>query len=69
VPPPLIRFFRFFRTARTRLGSVLSSIAWSAWGLLIGLAFVLMWPVAVIVAPVLWAWEWISGRKDDDDDL
>jgi hypothetical protein len=52
-----------------RLMAGLSSIALGAWGLLIGVAFMLSWPLAIIGAPMLWAWEWISGREDDDDDL
>jgi hypothetical protein len=49
-----------------RLGRLVSAAARTLWGLTAAVLFLLAFPLALVLAPLLWAWERLSGRSDED---
>jgi hypothetical protein len=49
-----------------RLGRVLYTGARTSWGVTAAVLFLVAFPLALLLAPLLWACEWLGGRSDED---
>ena len=52
--------------SRLRLGSRVAALARTAWGVAAGLLFLLAFPLAIVLAPLLWAVGKARGEADGD---
>jgi hypothetical protein len=49
-----------------RLGRTVSAAARTLWGLAAAVLFLLAFPLALVLVPLLWGWERLCGRSDED---
>lgn len=54
------------RAWTARLRSSLTACGRNAWGVTVGLLFLLAFPLAILLAPLLWVWSRLRDGADDD---
>jgi hypothetical protein len=56
-----------FVSMAVRIGRSLAASARVLWGLTAGLLFLLAFPVAIVLAPLLWAFGKLRGASEDNE--
>jgi hypothetical protein len=49
-----------------RLGRTASAAARTLWGLTAAVLFLLAFPLALVLAPLMWGWDRLRGRSGED---